>query len=37
MDPAVTDRTILIVGTHDTKQDELGYLADRSSAPRAGA
>ncbi len=27
MDCAVTDRTILIVGTYDTKQDELGYLA----------
>lgn len=30
------DRTILLVGTHDTKQDELGYLADVIRAQGGG-
>ncbi|MCA2012697.1 Tm-1-like ATP-binding domain-containing protein [Cereibacter sphaeroides] len=36
MDPAVTDCTILIVGTYDTKQDELGYLAQVIRAQGGG-
>ncbi|MBN8293214.1 Tm-1-like ATP-binding domain-containing protein [Rhodobacter sp. NTK016B] len=36
MDFAVTDRTILVVGTYDTKQDELGYLAQVIRAQGGG-
>ena len=32
----MTDRTILIVGTYDTKQDELGYLAQVISGQGGG-
>lgn len=32
----MADRTILVVGTYDTKQDELGYLADAIRAQGGG-
>ena len=32
----MTDKTILIVGTWDTKQDELAYIADRIRAQNGG-
>ncbi|MEX0311940.1 MAG: Tm-1-like ATP-binding domain-containing protein, partial [Tateyamaria sp.] len=32
----MVDKTILIVGTYDTKDDELSYLADRILAQGGG-
>ena len=32
----MTDKTILIVGTYDTKNDELEYMADRITAQGGG-